>query len=213
MIPVTLRPEPECFATKVREPGKLAIAELVGEKPKRLAGKRIPKVAERRDEIPAHAFPPYWTECLPELMLAYDRVCAFSCFRIHPITGAASVDHMAPKSRRWEKVYEWSNYRLACSKMNARKRNFEDLIDPFEVRDDWFYLELVGFSAYPNPSLGAKTRERILGTIDRLKLNNFRDQRAEDAENLWSGRITFEHLQHESPFVARELMRQDRVLK
>jgi hypothetical protein len=144
-------------------------------------------------------------------MESYDQICAFSCFRIHAITGAPSVDHMAPKSRRWDKIYEWSNYRLACSQMNARKLVFEDLIDPFDVQLDWFCLELVGFSVSPNPELGRVLQSRIQGTIERLKLNRFQDQRASDAEDYWSGRIEFSILQRESPFVARELTRQNRL--
>ena len=35
------------------------------------------------------------------------------------ISTDASVDHFVPKSRRWDLVYEWSNYRLACTTMNS----------------------------------------------------------------------------------------------
>src|SRR5207249_1405577 len=103
------------FDEAVRVPGLRAIAEMVGEKPLRNAGRRYRKIADRREDIPADEFPPYWTESLNDLMKLYDRVCAYSCFRIHAVTGSRSVDHFAAKSRRWDRVYEWSNYRLACS--------------------------------------------------------------------------------------------------
>ncbi len=146
-------------------------------------------------------------------MKAYESICAFSCFRIHAITGSASVDHMAPKSRRWDKVYAWENYRLACSRMNARKLNFEDLLDPFDVQNDWFYLELVGFSLYANPVLSQPLIAKIELAIDRLRLNDldFRERRASDAEDYWNKAITFAVLQRESPLVARELKRQKRL--
>jgi hypothetical protein len=213
MIPVVMQEEPKSFDQDVRVPGKLAIAELVGEKPKRSAGKRFQKKADRREDIPSSAYPPYWRQCLADLMEAYDYTCAFSCFRIHPVTGAPSVDHMAPKSRQWDKIYEWSNYRLACARMNAQKLDFEDLIDPFDVQPNWFYLELVGFSVYPNPDLSRTLQSKIRLTIDRLKLNAFREQRAIDAETYWNGLIAFSILQRESPFVARELQRQNRLRK
>lgn len=214
MIPVTPAPEPESFKVKVGKPGKIAVAELVGERPKRPSGKRLLKKADRRDDIPASAFPPYWRECLPEMLRAYDSICAFSCFRIHPITGAPSVDHMAPKSRKWDKVYTWENYRLACTRMNARKLNFEDLLDPFEVRDGWFHLELVGFSLFPNPALETSIQEKIDLSIARLRLNDadFREKRAHDAEDYWNRAITFAILARESPLVARELQRQNRMV-
>lgn len=67
MIPVIKKDEPASFEQKIREPGKLAIAELVGEKPKRKSGKRFQKKADRREDIPANAFPPYWRECIHAL--------------------------------------------------------------------------------------------------------------------------------------------------
>jgi hypothetical protein len=108
-------------------------------------------------------------------MSLYDRVCAYSCFRIHPVTGSRSVDHFAAKSRRWDRVYEWNNYRLSCSLLNARKNEFDDVLDPIQVDDGWFQLELVGFQIVPNPQLHIITREVIQRTIDRLGLDEFRE--------------------------------------
>lgn len=212
MIPVTTATEPSTFESQVRTPGLRAIAERVGEKPKRTAGKAFTKLATRREDIPSSAFPTYWTLCIDDLMTAYDFICAYSCFRIHKVTGAASVDHMAPKSRRWDRVYEWTNYRLACSRMNARKNNFEDLIDPFEVQEDWFQLELVGFEVFANPTLDPVIRAKVETTVLRLRLNDFSDDRATDAENYWSGEVSMKILQQESPFVAKELIRQGRTI-
>ena len=62
MITVIQQEEPASFQLKVRQPGKLAIAELVGEKPTRKSGKRFEKKADQREEIPASEFPPCWRE-------------------------------------------------------------------------------------------------------------------------------------------------------
>jgi hypothetical protein len=144
-------------------------------------------------------------------MTLYQRVCAYSCFRIHPVTGSCSVDHFAAKSRRWNRVYEWNNYRLACSQLNARKKDFDDVLDPIQIDDGWFQLELVGFQILPNPHLHPITRDEIQKTIDRLGLDDFRQDRAEDAERYWSKDISFFILSNESPFVANELRRQGRL--
>ena len=214
MIRVTPADEPKGFQTSVREPGLRALAEMVGEVPRfpRKKGKAFAKRAARREEIPAEKMPPYWTEALDNLMQAYNRICAYACFRIHPVTGSRSVDHMAPKSRQWDRAYEWSNYRLACSMMNARKQDFGDVLDPFEVQDGWFQLELVGFQALPAPDLDPATRTQVEDTISRLGLNGreFRDARERDVTNYENdGR--FDVLMEESPFVARELRRQGRL--
>ena len=211
MIPVTAADEPADFQMKVRERGLRAIAEMVGEHPRRRSGRAHAKIANRREEIPARSFPTYWTECLDDLLNAYSRICAYSCFRIHSVTGAASVDHFAPKSRKWNKVYEWNNYRLAAARLNARKNSFEDLIDPFDVQEGWFHLELVGFQVFPNPQLNKSLRQQIETTIARLGLDDFRHEREDDAEHYWDGEITLKTLRRESPFVAFELARQNRL--
>jgi hypothetical protein len=211
MIRVTPAAEPASFHERVRAPGLRAVAEMVGERPPRSAGRRFKVRASRREDINSDDFPPYWTEALDDLMVAYDRICAYSCFRIHPVTGSRSVDHMVAKSRRWDMVYEWTNYRLACSLVNARKRDFEDVLDPFEIVDGWFQLELVGFQVKPATELKDPIRAQVRKTIDRLGLDEFRHWRARDAENYWRGEVSLNVLIEESPFVARELRRQGRL--
>lgn len=128
------------------------------------------------------------------------------------------MDHFAPCSRTWHRVYEWNNYRLACSRLNARKRDFTDLLDPFEVQTGWFQLELVGFQLLAAPELNAELRTRIEATRDRLGLNDsdHRSRREEDAERYWASQrpqkgISLEVLREESPLVAFELARQNRL--
>jgi hypothetical protein len=213
VIPVTPAQEPAGFDAKVRQPGFRAIAEMVGKAPaiKRAAGKPFKKLATRERDIPPEKFPPYWTEALDDMTKAYDEICAYSCFRIHPVTGARSADHFAPKSLDWRQVYEWSNYRLCCSRLNSRKNDFGDVLDPFQLTPHWFQLELVGFQVVPNPQLNATDQQAIRDTIERLGLDGFRRQREEDAERYWQNGYSLQVLKQESPFVASELYRQNRL--
>jgi hypothetical protein len=211
VIRVTPAAEPPSFNKKVREPGLRAVAEMVGERPPRKGGRRFQKRAERREEVPADSFPPYWTKALDDLMERYGQICAYSCFRIHPVTGSRSVDHFAAKSHDWDKVYEWNNYRLASSLLNTRKNDFGDVLDPFEIVDGWFELELVGFQVIPADNLHLKVRDRVQETIDRLGLNDFRRARERDAENYWAREVSLRVLTEESPFVEKELRRQNRL--
>ncbi|MGP0064493.1 MAG: hypothetical protein ACLQGP_12960, partial [Isosphaeraceae bacterium] len=72
MIPVKPAPKPPDFDRKVRQPGLSAIAELVGEPPLiKRPGRRRKKIAERREEIPAENFPPFWREALDDMMERY----------------------------------------------------------------------------------------------------------------------------------------------
>ena len=215
MIRVELADEPLDFDAKVRQPGLRAIAELAGEPglPKR-KGRPRKAVANSRELIPADNFPSYWTEALPGLRAAYGHVCSYVCVYIEPVTGAASVDHMLPKSLSWQEAYEWRNYRLACSLMNSRKNDYRDVLDPFEIDDDWFHLELVGYQVIPRAGLEPAIKTRVQATIDRLKLND-RDcltVREDYATDYFQGDISLGYLRRRAPFLAREIERQGRAL-
>ena len=92
---------------------------------------------------------------------------------------------MVPKSKEWDQVYEWHNYRLACSLMNARKGDAASVLDPFEVEDGWFLLELVAFQVLPADDLDDPTAVAVEDTIKRLGLNDGEccDAREEYAED------------------------------
>ncbi|SDY00909.1 MULTISPECIES: hypothetical protein [Pseudomonas] len=213
MIPVAKARKPKTFDEKVYQPGLRAISEMVGKPPRhpRQGGKPFKKIANRERDIPAEKFPTYWTEALNEMMHAYRQLCAYSCFRIHPVTGARSADHFAPKSKSWREVYKWSNYRLCCSRMNARKKDWVGIIDPFKIQPDWFQLELVGFQVIPDRNLPLNIQNDIQNTITALGLDDFRSEREQDAERYWQNDYSLKILKMESPFVAYELYRQGRL--
>ena len=214
MIPVAPAPEPPTFDADVRRPGLRAIAERVGERPPRAHGRRHARIAASREGIPAHAFPPYWQSALDDLLSSYRRVCSYLCFYIPRGSGAPSVDHMIPKSVRWDQVYEWRNCRLACSLMNSRKGVVGDVLDPFEIGDDWFALELVDFQVVAGAELPAVDAAAVEQTIERLSLNDLAccEERGEFAGNYWQRHVSLDYLTRHAPFVARELRRQGRLL-
>ena len=144
-------------------------------------------------------------------MSEYSEICAYSCFRIHPVTGGRSADHFAAKSRNWHLVYEWSNYRLCCTRMNTRKNDFGTVLDPFSIKAGWFQLELLGFQILPKPRLHPANKQAVQDTIDRLGLNDFRRDREKDAERYWRRDVSLSTLKEDSPFVAMELHRLGRL--
>ena len=210
MIRVKLAQEPADFDSKVRQPGLRAIAEMVGEPnlPKR-RGKQREVIAHSKDAIPADKFPSYWTAALPALLEGYGRVCAYMSFYIERVTGAASVDHMLPKSVSWDQIYEWRNYRLACPLMNSRKNDYRDVLDPFEIEDDWFRIEWVGYQVIPANDLPEAIEQRVQTTIDRLKLNDYEclKLREEYVEAFQKHGISLNWLRQRAPFLAREVER------
>jgi hypothetical protein len=213
MIPVKIAKEPTDFKKKVKIPGLRAISEMVGQvpNPPRTAGKAFKKIARTKKAIPSTAFPAYWTEALDDLMKAYNQICAYSAFRIHPITGARSADHMIPKSVEWREVYEWRNYRLACSRLNSRKNDFQDVLDPFKIKPDWFVLNILTFEVEAGKNLDANTTKQIEDTIARLNLNDLKREREEYASDYWAKEVSLKILKREAPFIAYELFRQKKL--
>ncbi|HBL25891.1 MAG TPA: hypothetical protein DD490_03545 [Acidobacteria bacterium] len=215
MMRVAPKPEPPDFEEKVRRPGLRAIAELVGETPvPPRSGRPRGSVASRREEISAASYPAYWTRVLPALLAAYSHICAYTCLYIERVTGGASVDHRIPKSRAWDLVYEWSNYRLACGLMNSRKGESVDVLDPFEIADDWFALEPVSYQVIPGAGARGESRRRVEETLRRLRLNDeiCRGVRQEYVEGYLEGAISLPYLERRAPFIARELRRQGKLL-
>jgi len=146
VIPVVLAKEPVDFDAKVRQPGRSAIDELVGRVPRiKRPGPRRKKVAETEAKISADAFPPFWRDALDDMMLAYEQRCAYLAMFIED-TGNPTVDHVIPKSLAWNKVYEWSNYRLCTGVVNSKKGELLGLVDPVEAKPGWFELDLASYA-------------------------------------------------------------------
>jgi uncharacterized protein (TIGR02646 family) len=158
VIPVRPVNAPRDFEERVRQPG-LRWLETHG----------IPLETRLESGTNIH---PYWRECLDELHTSYDGVCAYLCVFVERCTGGASTDHFVAKSRMAGLAYEWSNYRLACTTMNARKRDFEGVLDPFALAPDTFRLELVTGRIYPNPEQPEPECRVAQSTIDRLGLDD-----------------------------------------
>ena len=201
MMRVTLAPEPDTFDERVRQPGLRALDRLAH------------KYSVPKSEIPSSEFPDHWRRSLDDLLAAYHRICSYLCLYIPRGTGARSVDHMVPKSTAWDQAYEWDNYRLACSLMNSRKGDAASVLDPFDVEDGWFVLELVAFQVLPADGLADPTAAAVEDTIKRLRLNDKEccDAREGYAEEYWSENVTLDYVTRHAPFVANELRRQNRV--
>lgn len=175
-------------------------------------GKPVLEEITRLEEITGDDFHPYWTEALADLLTDYRRICAYSGFRIHT-TGSPSVDHMIPKSKAWDRVYAWSNYRLASLRLNGLKNDSSMVLDPFDVQPGWFALDLTlgqviaGPVAEQDPELKA----RVEDTISKLHLWEFDGDRLQDITDYETGEIGYRRLCRESPFVAAELSRQGKL--
>jgi len=147
------------------------------------------------------------------MLKSYKRLCAYVSLYIEHATGNPSVDHVIPKSKAWDKVYEWSNYRLACALVNSKKNDVDDVLDPFEIEDGLFALEFVEFQVKLGPSAVGNLEAKVADTIEKLGLNlpDCCKARREYVENYREKQIKLDYLERRAPFIARELRRQGRL--
>ncbi|HEV2498435.1 MAG TPA: hypothetical protein VGY31_02495 [Terriglobia bacterium] len=192
MIPIVQQPEPATFTAKVRIPGKAFLK------------KKPNPTSEDFKKAKAQ----YWNRSLDDLTKAYKNICAYCCFYL-PLEG--SVDHFKPKTKHPTLAYEWSNFRLAHSKINSYKGNSETVLDPFNIQPGWFVLDFTNFHVRANPTGAANIRTQVEETIRVLRLNlddslvKFRFSIVRDYSK---GDITMNFLETHYPFIAAELKRQ-----
>ncbi len=196
MIPVAAKSEPVHFDAKVRKKGLAYLAK---------------KGFALDQPLPPNAdIEPYWRECLTDLHQAYNGVCAYIGIFFERVMGGGCVDHFIAKSTAAGLAYEWSNYRLACSTMNSRKREYSDVLDPFYLAPDLFRLQLSTGHIYPNPRLAAQAMRIVEETIERLGLDDplCCDLRARWYQEYLEYKLPPDYLKQKSPFVWREAYRQ-----
>lgn len=189
MIPVHKEPEYAAFDADVRQPGMRFL-------------RQNPSPASR--DFRGHN---YWRHAKHELIHAYLR-CAYTSLRVFG-TGV-SVDHFLPKAKYPNLAYEWDNYRLARPKLNQSKGDSEDVLDPFVVRRNWFFLDFPSCLIHPGHNLRGTSRNDVKATISVLKLNSadLTDERTRWLIDVAMNRISFNYLRRQYPFLASEIERQ-----
>ena len=143
MIPVTPQPEYPEFEGQVRQPGLTF-----------LRGNPDPSDKDFRRRN-------YWSRAAKKLHEAYLGCCAYTTLHL---CDTGSVDHFLPKTKYPHLAYEWDNYRLARQKINARKSNTEEVVDPFTVQIGWFVLDLP--SCLIRPGDGPRSRVKKEGQFN-----------------------------------------------
>jgi hypothetical protein len=196
VIQVDKKPEPASFNGKVRIPGVAFLRTAIR-------------------PIPSDKFEPHWRKAIPDLRKAYGNFCAYTGVRIEPVE-VATVDHFISRKSNPDLAYEWDNFRLCRGRINSRKNEFEDVLDPFEIENGWFILDFDTLDIHANAELDRGLRQKIQQTITRLGLNQelptpFKEERYDWLSAYCDGDCTFRLLQKRTPFIAHELERQGLV--
>jgi hypothetical protein len=191
MIRVAQQPEYPLFDVEVRQPGTTFLATNPN-----------PSSQDFKKKS-------YWSKAAPHLHAAYSGICAYTAMYL-PQQG--SVDHFHPKTIHPHLAYEWSNYRLATGRVNSSKGNLTDILDPFEVENDWFFMDIPSCMVKPNPALDQPLRMRISHTINSLRFNqdeSYVQERCAILIDYAKGDVSFGFLERRYPFLAKEVARQN----
>lgn len=155
----------------------------------------------------------YWGQFLPQLRAAFHERCGYLGMWI----SSGTVDHF----ESWAgaggvaKAYEWSNYRYADSAVNSAKKPAWDgmLLDPFEVDDGWFEVDLPScLLRIVEDLVPPELLPRVRFTIDRLGLDDGEDVVALRREWLRMHEedgLSLDGLRRKAPLVASAVERRN----
>lgn len=116
-----------------------------------------------------------WRDFHEVLAQRFSRLCAY-CEEVCK----GEVDHFRPKSRFPDLVYEWTNWLLACTPCNRAKGDkwpsagyVNPCADSPPSRPErYFTYDTVTGEIIPRANLSSPMRERAIGMIEGLKLND-----------------------------------------
>ena len=133
-------------------------------------------VRRYRDGIAPRPTDSHWRDFHEVLVQRFFHLCAY-CEEVCK----GEVDHFRPKSVFPELTYEWDNWLLACTPCNRTKGDkwpSADYVNPCadsppERPESYFTYDTVTGEMIPRDDLSPPMRERAIGMITDLKLNDY----------------------------------------
>lgn len=199
MIRVHLPPAPPHYEGEVRTPGQAFLAA---------------NPHPSRSDWQRHR---YWSNIHPFLYSSLRGICSY-CATFTPrrsrsaLVDHTSIDHFIPKSRNPALGYEWTNFRLCRVRLNNRKDNFEDVLDPCAIQNGWFRLNFTTFALLPHSGLPEDRQREVRDSIARLALNDddaYVNERARAVYSYADGRLSIAQVARLYPFIATEIVAQN----
>lgn len=153
--------------------------------------------------------PAYWQEFRSQLADAFGSLCAYGVM----YEPAGTVDHFTSLEEDRSKAYEWGNYRFAAGWINSSKQSLRStqLLDPFEVHDDWFEVLLPSMQLVLTDKVPPELRERAQQALHRLHLDH--DERIVRQRREWyrmfqDGELDLVGLEKKAPLIAAAIKKQ-----
>lgn len=116
----------------------------------------------------------FWKHCRDDLERQFESRCGYAATWIP----SGQTDHFVSWSRckrcnEHHRAYEWENFRWIAPELNSLKSDHE-LLDPFEVQDGWFEIQLPSLRLRMTDAIPAEHREKAALTVRVLKLESGR---------------------------------------
>jgi hypothetical protein len=203
MIRVEPPPEPEHFHDEVRVPGRAWLDDPL-------------KGVHHRAKSRPRSFWTEWAECPRALAEGFHARCGYTASQT--LVHQGNVDHFVSwaecrASERHHLAYEWSNLRWLDARINTNKGRLDGralphaLLDPFEVRDEWFRLDVLSLTLCMTDAVPPDLRARVEYTLRALGLTDgpiVMAQRHAALRRFRAG-MSLAQLDEEDPLVARAL--------
>lgn len=126
-----------------------------------------------------------------------------------------TLDHWLTIKSRPDLAFEWSNFRFLDANLNSAKKPAWDgkLLDPHEVQDGWFEIELPSLQLKISDSLtDPDLKAKALFTLERFRLQDGEDilqYRRAFLEQYENGAAKLELLAEWAPLLARAIAKRD----
>lgn len=147
--------------------------------------------------------PAHWLEFRSQLADAFGSLCAYGVM-YEPV---GTVDHFVSIDEDRSRAYDWTNYRFAAGWINASKQSLRStqLVDPFEVVNEWFEVQLPSMQLVATERVPPEARERVQFVLERLHLGH--DERIVRQRREWyrmyeEGELTLRGLEKKAPLIA-----------
>lgn len=185
MIRFEVGPKPVGFEAKVEQPGAKWLAKNLKGRPRDL-----------------------WGAFKPQLADAFRSLCAYGSM-YEPV---GTVDHFVGIDEDRSKAYQWANYRFASAWLNSSKQDLRSsqLVDPFEVQEGWFEVQLPSLQMVLADGILPELRARAQLMLERMHLGH--DERIVRQRREWlrmyeEGELTLEGLAKKAPLIAAAVER------
>lgn len=145
----------------------------------------------------------YWSEFRKNLATGFHDRCGYGAVWI----SSGTVDHFVSCHEDRTQAYEWSNYRYLDGWINSSKskRRSKDLLDPFEVGEGWFEIDLPSLQLKLTDAVPPEYRARAEYTLRNLPIRD--DERVIRQRRAWyelyeQGMLNLDGLRKMAPLIA-----------